>query len=160
MNGVIAYDTGLADSRPINALATFTCDNGYTLTGGKFRLCQNDGTWSGTTPTCQCEFHYILTVASPFDTVITVPTEPPTTCPDLTVPGNVMMSYNMGTTSLRPVNTVATYTCVTGYTLNGGSTRTCGSDGVWSGTTPTCQGKEYKLVLMVDRLYCLHSHLS
>ncbi len=68
MNGVIAYDTGPADSRPINTLATFTCDNGYTstLTRGSFRVCQNDGTWSGTTPTCQCEFHYILTVASPF----------------------------------------------------------------------------------------------
>ncbi len=72
----------------------------------------------------------------------------PITCSDLTVPANGMISYNMGTTSLRPVNTVATYTCVTGYTLNGGSTRTCESDGVWSGLAPTCQGKEYKLVLM------------
>ncbi len=158
MNGVIAYDTGPADSRPINTIATVTCDNG----GRNFRQCLNDGTWSGTTPTCQCEFHYILTVTSPFlDTVNTVPTEPPTTCPNLTVPANAMISYNMGTTSLRPVNTVSTYTCVTGYTLTGGTTtRTCGSDGVWSGSATTCQGKEYKLVLMVDRLYCLHSHLS
>ncbi len=62
MNGVIAYDTGLADSRPINTIAAFTCDNGNTPTGGTFRQCLNDGTWSGTTPTCQCEFHYILTV--------------------------------------------------------------------------------------------------
>ncbi len=52
-----------------------------------------------------------------------------------------MISYNMGTTSLRPVNTVATYTCVTGYTLHGGSTRTCESDGVWSGSALTCQCK-------------------
>ncbi len=71
------------------------------------------------------------------DTVNTVPTEPPTNCPDLTVPANVMISYNMGTTSLRPVNTLATYTCDTGY--NGrDTTRTCGSDGVWSGDDPTC----------------------
>ncbi len=73
-----------------------------------------------------------------------------TTCPDLTVPAaNVMISYNMGTTSLRPVNTVATYTCVTGYTLNGDSTRTCGSDGVWSGPPPTCQGEWNDLVLFL-----------
>ncbi len=92
--------------------------------------------------TCQCEFHYILTVASPFVvTAKTVPTEPPTTCSDLTVPANGMISYNMGTASLRPVNTVATYTCVTGYTLIGGSTRTCGSDGVWSVSAPTCERK-------------------
>ncbi len=37
-------------------------------------------------------------------------------------------------------NTVATYTCNTGYTLNGDSTRTCGSDGVWSGQAQTCIG--------------------
>ncbi len=68
------------------------------------------------------------------------------TCPDLTVPTNGMISYNMGTVSLRPEDTVATYTCVTGYTLNGVSTRTCESDAVWSGSAPVCQGKENKLV--------------
>ncbi len=52
MNGVVAYTAGPADSRPINTIATFTCDNGYTITGGNFRQCLNDGTWSGTTPTC------------------------------------------------------------------------------------------------------------
>ncbi len=66
MNGVIAYTGGLTDIRPINTFATFTCDNGYTLTGEGFRVCQNGGTWSGTAPTCQGEFHYILTVALPF----------------------------------------------------------------------------------------------
>ena len=74
------------------------------------------------------------------NTVNTGPTEPPTTCPILTALSNGMISYNMGTIL---VDTVATYTCDTGYTLNGGSTRTCGSDGVWSGSDPTCQGKEY-----------------
>ena len=35
---------------------------------------------------------------------------------------------------------MATYTCDTGYTLNGGTTtRTCGSDGVWSGSAAVCQ---------------------
>ena len=79
----------------------------------------------------------------------TGPTEPSTTCPDLTVPANGMISYNMETSSPRPEDTVATYTCDTGYTLSGGitiaRTSTCGSDGVWSGSPPTCQGNEYKL---------------
>ena len=68
MNGGIVYNVGIVDSRPVNTIAFFTCDkiNGYTLTGGTFRVCQNDGTWDGTAPTCQGEFHYILTVASPF----------------------------------------------------------------------------------------------
>ena len=64
MNGGITYTGGLTDSRPINTFATYTCDNGYTITaGGSFRVCRNDGTWSGTAPTCQGEFHYILTGA-------------------------------------------------------------------------------------------------
>ena len=36
----------------------------------------------------------------------------------------------------------ATYSCDTGYNLDGGSTRTCeasGATGVWSGSAPTCQ---------------------
>ncbi len=66
MNGGITYTGGLADSRPVNTIATYTCDNGYTLTGGSFRACQNFRTWSGTAPTCQGEFHCILTVASSF----------------------------------------------------------------------------------------------
>ncbi len=84
----------------------------------------------------------------------TVPTEPPTTCPDLTVPANGMISYNIGTASLRPVNTVATYTCDTGYTLDGGTTtRTCGAGGVWSGSVPAqvdlCLRKSIDFVLFV-----------
>ncbi len=75
------------------------------------------------------------------------PTEPPTTCPDLTVPANGMISYNMGAASPRPVDTMATYTCNPGFTLNGGSTRTCGSDGVWSGFAPTCQRELMDFVL-------------
>ncbi len=64
-----------------------------------------------------------------------------TECTDLPTPtmgGSV--SYNMGTVDSRPVNTVATYTCTSGYTLSGDTTRTCGSDGQWSGSAPTCQG--------------------
>ncbi|XP_064386154.1 uncharacterized protein LOC135334773 isoform X2 [Halichondria panicea] len=122
MNGGINYTAGLPDRRPINTLALFTCDNGYTLTGGSFRACQNDGTWS-VSPLTSCQRL----------------TEPPTTCPDLIALTNGMISYNMGTASLRPEDTVATYTCNTGYTLNGGSIRTCGSDEMWSGLASTCR---------------------
>ena len=32
----------------------------------------------------------------------------------------------------------ATYTCNTGYTLNGNNTRTCQASGTWTGSDPTC----------------------
>ena len=35
----------------------------------------------------------------------------------------------------------ATYSCNIGFTLNGDQTRTCGSDGSWSGSEPSCQSK-------------------
>ncbi len=65
-------------------------------------------------------------------------------CSDLPSPTNGDINYGGGdgSTGSRPVDTVATYTCNTGYTLNGGSTRTCesgGSGGVWSGSAPVCE---------------------
>ncbi len=65
-------------------------------------------------------------------------------CSDLPSLTNGDIDYGGGgSTNSRPVDTVATYTCTTGYTLSGVSstTRTCGSDGLWSGSPPTCQRK-------------------
>ncbi len=67
MNGVITYNAGPADCRPLNTIATFTCDNGYTRTGEIFRVCQNDGTWNGSAPTCQGEFCYCSIVCVSID---------------------------------------------------------------------------------------------
>ena len=62
------------------------------------------------------------------------------TCSDLPSLTNGDIDYGGGSTNSRSVDTVATYTCDTGYTLTGGSTRTCVSGG-WSGSAPTCQSK-------------------
>ncbi len=51
-------------------------------------------------------------------------------CPILPPPLNGRVSASGGDT--------ATYTCSTGYTLIGSSTRTCQTNDQWSGTTPTC----------------------
>ncbi len=59
-------------------------------------------------------------------------------CMTLTSPTNGVISYSDPTLGNA---TMATYSCNAGYTFIGGSTRTCGSDGVWSGSPPTCQGE-------------------
>ncbi len=86
-------------------------------------------------------------------TMPTVTTPLPATCPDLQEMTNIKIIYDMNPMHMgsRSVGTVATYTCDTGYTLNGGTTRTCGSDRVWSGSSPVCQGiymKLYSAILM------------
>ncbi|XP_064386661.1 sushi, von Willebrand factor type A, EGF and pentraxin domain-containing protein 1-like [Halichondria panicea] len=124
-NGDVFYTAGFPDNRSLYSGATYTCNPGYTLIGGSTtRTCVSGGRWSGSPPTCQ---------------YIGLTTAPPITCSDLINPTNGTIGYDMGTASSRPVYTVATYTCDTGYTLNGDTTRTCRSDGIWSGSSPVCQ---------------------
>ncbi len=64
-------------------------------------------------------------------------------CPDLTDLHNGVISYStVSTNGYRRVTTVATYSCVTGFTLTSGtSMRTC-SGGVWDGTDLTCTSED------------------
>ena len=55
-------------------------------------------------------------------------------CGALTDPANGQVSHPDGTT----FGQTATYSCNTGYTLVGDSTRTCEATG-WSGDAPTCE---------------------
>ena len=59
-------------------------------------------------------------------------------CGSLDNPGNGVVSFTATT-----YNSVATYSCNTGYTLTGDDMRTCQSSGVWSGSEPTCTGKQH-----------------
>ena len=38
--------------RSVNSKATYSCSGDYNLKGNRERLCQVDGTWSGTDPEC------------------------------------------------------------------------------------------------------------
>ena len=40
----------------LNSMAEFTCNEGYTLSGGRTRECQSNAEWSGVSnPTCNSE---------------------------------------------------------------------------------------------------------
>ena len=62
-------------------------------------------------------------------------------CPDLLPLTNGMIMYSAGSPGNRPFLSSAVYSCNTGYTLTGGTTRFCVSGGIWSGSPPTCQGE-------------------
>ena len=63
------------------------------------------------------------------------------TCSSLGAFANGQITYSTDTTSPHDFGTVATFTCNTGFSLSGDSTRICGSGGVWSGSSPVCIGK-------------------
>ncbi|XP_078687146.1 uncharacterized protein LOC144919463 isoform X14 [Branchiostoma floridae x Branchiostoma belcheri] len=94
-----------------NTVVTVTCDSGYVLNGVPAVTCQAGGTWSNTLPTC-----------------------PPRTCPARAAPANGAVSP---TGAVSYPNSV-TFTCNTGYTLNGVAAQTCQADGTWSHPDPTC----------------------
>ena len=93
------------------SVARYACALGFSLDGcDACRTCQSDGTWSGAAPTC-------ATV----------------TCPSLSAPTGGMISA-----PTVVYQSTATYSCNTGHILSGGATRTCQSDGSWTGTAPSC----------------------
>ncbi|XP_078659988.1 P-selectin-like [Branchiostoma floridae x Branchiostoma belcheri] len=160
--GAVSYPNGV----------TFTCNSGYVLDGATDATCQADGTWSNPVPTCtpvQCQTltaptnGALSTTATSYQTVVTftcnsgyqlngatdatcqadgtwsnpVPTCEPVQCPARTAPTNGAVSPHGAVSYPNGV----TFTCNSGYVLNGQATPTCQADGTWSHPVPTCQGK-------------------
>ena len=64
-------------------------------------------------------------------------------CPSLTNPNNGMINCSLGDDKVPSYEDTCSYTCNTGYQLNGSDTRTCQSDGSWSGSDAMCKRSEY-----------------
>lgn len=93
-------------------VASYSCATGYALVGASTSVCQHDGTWSESTPSC--------------DGV---------DCGALKPPSHANIATPDGT---RYPNS-ATYSCRDGYALQGEATRSCTDAGTWSGSAPSCQ---------------------
>ncbi|PIK55932.1 putative sushi, von Willebrand factor type A, partial [Apostichopus japonicus] len=103
-------------TRTIDAIATYTCNHGYSLVGNATRTCLSHKQWSGNPPVCErsTEVH----------------------CGILNTPANGQVTYDSET---RTVGTVATYQCNAGYTnVAGDQERTCEQNGLWSGLPVSC----------------------
>ena len=71
-------------------------------------------------------------------------------CMSLSSPQNGDIQF---TSTLQ--GSVATYSCITGYTVVGPSNRTCLSSGLWSDSDPTC---ECKVVMAQNRPSLLYAN--
>ena len=93
---------------------TYSCDQGYKLSGEEKRTCLEDGSWSGKETFCQliiCDNPPPVQNALPFDSVT---------------------QYLFASE--------ARYACETGYYIaSGNSVLTCSKSGDWEGVVPTCE---------------------
>ena len=69
------------------------------------------------------------------------------TCPSLDDPTNGMISCTLGDDAVLSYEDTCNFTCNTGYELTGSDTRTCQSDGSWSGDSVMCSRGEYNYYL-------------
>lgn len=94
-----------------NTLVSYSCDPGYELLGNAVLICQEDGTWNGSAPSCismECD----LPVA----------------------PENGFLHVTETTTG-----SAVQYSCKPGHTLVGSDIRLCLRNREWSGASPRCE---------------------
>ena len=60
-------------------------------------------------------------------------------CTSLTDPNNGVVYCSLGDDGISSFEDTCDFTCNTGYELTGSDTRTCQSDGNWSGTESMCK---------------------
>ena len=108
--GIAGNGTRIGDNFYYNSTITYSCNDGYNLTGTATLTCLSDGTWSAPMPTC-----------------------PPVNCGDPGTPDN---GTKTGTNFTY--NSIITYSCNVGYNLMGADSLTCLSDGSWNGSLPSC----------------------
>ncbi|KAA8591557.1 hypothetical protein FQN60_016931, partial [Etheostoma spectabile] len=92
----------------------FSCSTPYMLVGSTTRMCQEDGTWSGSQPRC------------------IEPTR--TTCENPGTPEHGFMNYTTG----FKVGSIVDFQCQQGHLLQGSTTRLCLPDLTWTGIQPSC----------------------
>jgi len=103
------------------SVVEFVCDAGFRLEGQAKSTCLESGRWSDVLPSCVMIF-----------------------CPR---PQPIANGTVIGTPSVAPTNvsvyrpgSVIRYRCDPGFEVRGKTTRSCRSDGTWSGPTPRCDG--------------------
>jgi hypothetical protein len=159
--------TVVASPTTYGSKADYTCQTGYGLAGTSPRICQADGNWSGTAPTCglaDCPAPPSIANGAPtttgttFGSTATYACNPgyelsgtatdtcqadrswsdsPPTC-NIVDCGSPAIGFGSYSPFATTYGSTVKFTCNDCYALSGASTRTCQADGTWSGLQPTC----------------------
>ncbi|XP_070582222.1 sushi, von Willebrand factor type A, EGF and pentraxin domain-containing protein 1-like isoform X2 [Ptychodera flava] len=100
----------------VGTVARYQCDERYRLHGPPERVCQQDGTWTGSTPTCDVY-----------------------SCGEITFPENGY--YNGSYNHEGLVGEYLEFACELGYSLLGPNILHCQDNGTWNKEPPQCQSK-------------------
>ena len=73
-------------------------------------------------------------------------------CLSLTDPNNGMIICSLGDDGVPSYKDTCSFTCNTGYELTVNDTRTCQSDGSWSGSDPMCRQGNVTIICIYRRL--------
>ena len=65
------------------------------------------------------------------------------TCSTLSDPSNGMVDCSLGNDKVPSYEDTCKFTCNTGYNLTGSESRTCQSNGTWSGNVTMCIGGKW-----------------
>ena len=76
-------------------------------------------------------------------------------CLPLTDPNNGIISCSLEDDGVPSYEDTCSFTCDTGYELTGSDTRTCQSDGSWSGSDTVCKRGIVINLVMQNELYML-----
>ena len=128
------------------SLARYSCNPGFSLSGAVIRTCQNNGQWNREAPTCICKpiiaFLLLHSINNPFSLTHSTAV----LCSELPAPENGEISVS----GLTP-GSVASYSCLPGFTLEGVTLRTCQTTGIWTFDAPVCVGESLYLPLQEKR---------
>ena len=114
---------------------SYTCNTGYELTDSDTRTCQSNGSWSGSDDVCRRGELFTIRMLS----LILSYEYFSVSCPSLTDPNNGMINCSLGDDGVPSYEDTCSFTCNTGYELTGSDTRTCQSNGSWSGSDGVCR---------------------
>ena len=125
--------------------ANYTCNTVFILEGDSTLTCGGDGQWIGSSPVCNRKYLSKMSIRLLFGKkgrgrALTIKLLHPNAgvqCPTLVAPSNGRLEI----AGPGGNEDVATYSCDTGFNLVGMPQRVCQSDGTWSGSEPTCEGK-------------------
>ncbi|XP_030427925.1 P-selectin isoform X4 [Gopherus evgoodei] len=119
-----------------NSTCAFSCVMGFVLNGLEKLECTALGQWTGQTPRCEA-----------------------VKCPVLDSPGRGRLNCTHWHGDFT-YNSTCTFSCETGFVLNGSETLECTALGQWRGQTPRCEAVKCPVPDSPDRgqLNCTHWH--